>query len=296
VRPALQPLRGLATALTIVACLSTAVAVLSVALLQLALRQTAGAFESEFALDENGQIVGGTPELGGALATAALGGLLALVWIAGLVATAVLLLVWQARAMRNASVLAGRPMKFATALALVSWFLPVVSWFIPWMNLNDVWRSSRPAHAADRSPNLVLGGWWAAWCGWGLATALASRQSSEGDSPLSSGGLLELVLLLVATGLMVAFVRTITGWQDAEAHARTVPTSRGASAFDLFGGAAPAPPLTGVGVPPTTNPAHAGTDRSLVNATSPVQPPYNPRDPFSWPGPGGNTAAPFERR
>lgn len=279
---AITPTRGLTQALTIVAALSAIALVLTQVFVWLVARQTSSAFEQALSVDANGQFVSSDPagSLAGAAFAAALAGLSGLAWIGLAVASVVLFLIWQARAMANAAVIAGRPMRYATAPALICWFLPVVNLFIPWMNLKDTGATTFAAShgARARQASGLITAWWAVWIGTGVVAgidALSNRGSAEADIALTSaGGAIQALLLLTATVLMIVVVRSIGAAQSALA-APSVAQPRAASPFDGQFGTDPTPP-------------HAGSPSgALISASTPTPPVarVNPRDPFSWPAP-----------
>ncbi|MEU6344079.1 DUF4328 domain-containing protein [Streptomyces sp. NPDC046977] len=124
--------------------------------------------------------------------------------------SAVLFLVWLARARRNALHLSPEAEVPTGGWVTGAWFVPLVNLFVPLQHVLAIGRASSPAW--DRKRDTTLAGlWWAGWVGHGLAlTAVAQI------SPGSMAGLVvSEVLMAAAAVLLILVIERITALQSA---------------------------------------------------------------------------------
>jgi hypothetical protein len=91
--------------------------------------------------------------------------------LAALTATAFFFIRWLHHAYRNLRALGAGNLRYATATAVWSWFVPILNLWRPKQVVNDVWRASDPDAPADQSDGAwwgtgvpaLLAAWWALW-------------------------------------------------------------------------------------------------------------------------------------
>jgi Domain of unknown function (DUF4328) len=196
---ALPPLRsaaGLGTAAIVLACVWTAVQVLRLALapsaaeaLRRAGEAGVGAFNSEF----TGYDAVGIP------------------FIAVEVATYVVACVWLYRS-RSTAVAAnpGHVHERSAVWTWLGWWVPIVSFWFPYQVVRDVRRASASGRISG------IGGWWAAWLVFVIASSAAGRMATRTtpEATLIAAEGLMYVELVATVAMVVALVLWIRIIQD----------------------------------------------------------------------------------
>jgi len=155
-----------------------------------------------------------------------------------LLPTIVVWCIWQHRAQRNATELAGGGLRFTPAMAVAWWFIPIASLWKPFQAMRELWRASHgPAWVSDPTW-VVLGWWWATWLlsflsgtGDGTGTLGASAQAPLSVSDMLTRDTSLLVFggaRVVAAVLAILIVRSVQRLQSAGAAGLdpvTVPTA-----------------------------------------------------------------------
>ena len=132
--------------------------------------------------------------------------------VSGLVATAIAVPMWMHRAFRNLPALGETNLRWSPAWAAGGWFIPFANLVIPFMVARELWIRTVGA-AAPGWPLLPI--WWAAWVG---ANAFQGVSNSVGRVSRAGGdvfGLLNDAGLLLAGGLLIVIVQTVTRAQRA---------------------------------------------------------------------------------
>ncbi|MGE3619379.1 MAG: DUF4328 domain-containing protein [Acidimicrobiia bacterium] len=228
----------------------------------------------------------------------------------GLLVTAVVFIVWQHRFAKNAEAIGGR-LGLGPGWAIGGWFVPVASLVLPPMQLHQAHRASArgtPAGARVGSGVIVV---WA--IAWSLASivfvvGLSMRPSDEeGDLRIESVADVEaaadsdrvagvgLLGLVVAAGLAIAMVRRLTDHQEASAAA----LGAGGSAPGAWGGPPGPQPAWGAapqpawGTPPQPPAGPWGAPPSAPPSPSAPPPPAVPPPSAPPPAdPGGSWLPP----
>jgi hypothetical protein len=240
--------------MTVLGALGVAALVLAQLLLSLATRRLASTFDPSALSEADAEVAlqDLSDQVAGALALAGLGGLLILVWGALALATAILLVIWHARALQRSRLTRTDAPPFGTTLPWVAWFVPIAAWVLPWLSLAWLNRADG-APERQRRTRLLLAGWWLSWFVVG-ATGIWTALSDAPTTTIGAGGTrspdgLQTLALIAATVLLVLTVRALE-------------TALGATRP----GPRPSAPTSGTFAP---------TSGSVTPAVS-------PRDPFSW--------------
>lgn len=144
--------------------------------------------------------------------------------------------VWAYRANQNARALgAARIMSFTPGWTVGYFFVPVLHLWKPYQAFLEMWRASDPDLDLDdaaggpvpsQGAGLILGWWWA-WIGTGLVARISEKlyeraSSAEAVITANQVGLLAHGLELVATGLVIAVMWSMTRRQEARAGRRAL--------------------------------------------------------------------------
>lgn len=157
---------------------------------------------------------------------------IAIVELVTLCASGVGFIAWFHRAYSNLPSLGATSMRYGTGWAIGGWFVPVLNLWRPKQIANDIWRGSDPLHSQEqpswREPvSPLLWFWWATLLllgilnrvvaqDWkGAATAHAIRTATRVD-------IASEVTSIIAAGLAIAVVRTLTHRQSKRARANGV--------------------------------------------------------------------------
>jgi uncharacterized protein DUF4328 len=151
-----------------------------------------------------------------------------------LVATAIVVIVWLWRARRNAEWLHDAEHRLTRGWVAGSWFVPVISLWFPYQVVDDIWRTSDPAapHDAVITRQLPSGRlvarWWFAWVASSVVGLVplfdrAEDVTIESFRQLAVVDTISTALECVAGVLLILVVRQITAWHTMP---RTYPPAR----------------------------------------------------------------------
>jgi hypothetical protein len=137
---------------------------------------------------------------------------------------------WLHHAYRNLRALGSGNLRYATATAVWSWFVPILNLWRPKQVINDVWRASDPEAPADQSdgnwwgmrPPVLYAVWWTAFVALNFLYNGAFRLSARGETleELQRASLVTVVadaVSVVAALLALEVVRRTTARQEARA-------------------------------------------------------------------------------
>ena len=137
---------------------------------------------------------------------------------------------WLHHAYRNLRPLGAGNLRYASATAVWSWFVPILNLWRPKQVINDVWRASDPEAPADQSegawwgtrPPLLFAVWWFVWIVLNFVYNVATRLflRAETIEELQFASLVTTVsdAISVLGGLLgLAVVRRTTARQEARA-------------------------------------------------------------------------------
>jgi hypothetical protein len=137
---------------------------------------------------------------------------------------------WLHYAYRNLRALGAGNLRYATATAVWSWFVPILNLWRPKQVINDVWRASDPDAPADQSdgrwwetrPPVLYAVWWFVWIVLSFAYNADLRLSVRAETleELQFASLFTTVtdsVSVVGALLALAVVRRTTARQEARA-------------------------------------------------------------------------------
>jgi Domain of unknown function (DUF4328) len=120
-------------------------------------------------------------------------------------------------------------MRYAPGWAIGAWFVPVLNFWRPKQIANDIWRGSDPGYPGQQplwrepvSPLLLF--WWSAWILLFILSRAVSQdwRSAASTHAIRSATSLDIaaeVTSIIAAGLSIALVRTLTRREDRRASA-----------------------------------------------------------------------------
>jgi len=145
--------------------------------------------------------------------------------IGTLILAGVMVMVWLARARRNAEDICVAEHRRARGWVFWGWIVPIVSLWFPYMFVEDVYKASRPDNPHDlvslstvRGSGL-LGVWWGFWVArlvtsWILIVSLRGEETVEMFHRAAVINTVSLVVSVAAAVAFIMIIRRISGWQD----------------------------------------------------------------------------------
>jgi hypothetical protein len=135
-------------------------------------------------------------------------------------AAAVVFLVWLWQARLNAERIAPEGHRLARGWTIGSWFCPIVNLWFPFRIVDDIARASRPEATGSADPPLRL--WWAAWLGTWLASLwlrneLRQEAGVEMVRQTAVANTVTTVCHCFAGVFVIVVIRRITAWQALRA-------------------------------------------------------------------------------
>ena len=138
---------------------------------------------------------------------------------------------WFQRAYSNLRLLGATTMRYAPGWAIGAWFVPILNLLRPKQIANDIWRGSDPGHPGQqplwREPvSPLLWFWWGAWVLLFVLNRVVAQDWTSATSAhaIRSASRLDIateITSIIAAGLAIAVVRTLSTRQSNRLHATT---------------------------------------------------------------------------
>ena len=157
------------------------------------------------------------------------GGMAAIFTVLVFVATVIVFLIWEHRAISNLPPLGVPRPEFSSRWAVGSWFVPILTLWVPFQIVRYIWRKSDPdtvnpdGWSDDRNYSgdgeFTLKAWWGFWIVAGIVGRFSYRISSNANDlsehTLSSWvGIFASILTAAAALLAISVVRGVTARQE----------------------------------------------------------------------------------